>query len=690
MTLLKRSLIMIAGPTLVLFLLMMLVTANRLKVYATEQTRESLISSSEACSEYVMGAMQRPRNLLEALTDMFLDGPNPDTDTNLSVFINFTKSYPDSTGFYGVIDEHYYDGTLWEPDSDWDPHTRPWYTGAVKDPQNFVYSDVYIDDMTGSAVVSISKQVFDEQKTSLGVVSVDFPLASIKNALKEKCRFADERMFILTEDGHFATHEQYSAEDSISSVENGAYSSLSSKFLGGGSEIFTAQTNGETYYYKSTPIKGTKWYFVYGRSAAGANAFVQKTAQIIIISFTVLLAVIILVLVIILHGIVQPIKHTAQALSDISSGDADLTRRLTISSKCSEMKTVITSFNAFADKLQNMIGTIKSTSANLDVVSDNMRDSVAEVSSSMTNIRLSIGSVKEQIAKQSEGFTETQDVVKEVTTSISTVNNMIDSQSESIRESSAAVGQLVKSIEQISGSMESMANSFSLLDRESKNGMEKQNRVNQRIGQIEEQSIMLQEANLSIAAIAEQTNLLAMNAAIEAAHAGEAGKGFAVVADEIRKLSETSSNQSKTIGEQLNNIKDSIVEIVSASQESSTAFSGVSARIQETDSLVQSVRTSLETQNSDSRNVISLLSNMEKNTENVRSASQKMSDDSTRVLEKMDSLQNSVEAVSRSMTEMSDSAQSVVTSGMNIDRSVEELNTNVTQLGSDVAQFKTE
>ena len=690
MTLLKRSLVLIFVPTLILFLLMMLLAANRLKLYATQQTHDCLIASSTASSEYVMGAMQKPRNLLEALADTFLGGAFPEIEDNLNLFINFTKSYPDSTGFYGVINDYYYDGTLWEPDEGWDPHTRPWYTGAIQNPENYVYSDVYIDDMTNSSVVSISKEVFDENHRALGVVSVDFPLSSIKEAVREKIKYGDEKMFILTDQGFFATHEKYTADDNISTIENGAYKNLASKFLSGSDEIFSATSDGVPYYYKSTSIEGTKWYFIYGRSTAAVDSFVNKSVKIIIISFGVLLAVIFVVLVFILNGIVKPIRLTADALLEISSGEADLTRRIKINPTSTEMKTVVTSFNAFANKLQNMIGTIKSTSANLDLVSGDVRNSVSEVSNSMTSIRLSIGSVQEQIKNQSEGFSETQDVVEAVTSSISTVNEMIDSQTNSIRDSSAAVGQLVKSIEHISGSMESMASSFSLLDQEAQSGMEKQEKVNERIAQIEEQSQMLQEANSSIAAIASQTNLLAMNAAIEAAHAGDAGKGFAVVADEIRKLSETSSSQSKTIGEQLKNIQDSIVEIVSASQESSTAFSGVSARIQETDGLVQSVRTSLETQNDDSRSVIGLLSDMEKNTENVRSASLKMSEGSQRVLEKMDKLQTSVDAVSESMEMMSKNASSVVVSGMNIDKSVEQLNKNVTQLSSDVGLFKTE
>ena len=440
--------------------------------------------------------------------------------------------------------------------------------------------------------------------------------------------------------------------------------------------------------YLISPIESLRWQMV---------LFVPFTAKEFFSNALVPFAIMVILLAVLLiaysvHSLFQPLDEVRGTVKNIVSGEADLTRRLDteISTPFKSIHSIVGYLNAFMQKLQDMIGTIKKSSTHLDLVSKNMKESVASVSDSMTSIRLSIGNVQDQIQNQAEGFDEAASAVRGVADSISTVNEMIDSQTRSIRESSSSIGQLVTSIEQISGSMETMAKSFELLDKESQNGMSKQMKVNERIAQIETQSQMLQEANTAIASIAEQTNLLAMNAAIEAAHAGEAGKGFAVVADEIRKLSETSSGQSKTIGDQLKNIQDSIGEIVSASQESSTAFSGVSSRIKDTDSLVKSIRSALEAQNANSRTVIESLSGMDKNTENVRSASLKMESGSSRVLAEMEKLQGTLEAVKSSMEEMSENAQSVVKSGHLLDEGVVELDKNVTQLGSDVSRFKTE
>ena len=149
---------------------------------------------------------------------------------------------------------------------------------------------------------------------------------------------------------------------------------------------------------------------------------------------------------------------------------------------------------------------------------------------------------------------------------------------------------MVGNINSVNDSVDLMISSFKQLTANSETGTSTQINANEKIKLIEEQSKMLQDANIAIANIAEQTNLLAMNAAIEAAHAGEAGKGFAVVADEIRKLSETSAVQSKSIGAELKKIQDTIKEVVTVSNETNTMFGSISKSIEETSRIIGQIK----------------------------------------------------------------------------------------------------
>lgn len=435
------------------------------------------------------------------------------------------------------------------------------------------------------------------------------------------------------------------------------------------------------------PIPGTTWSVMcaapYEDYYAPLNTMTFRIVTTIVV--TVILAVVICLFVITVS--LKPLTVVRNAITEIASGNADLTRRIEVTSK-DEIGGTVEGFNTFTTKLQTIVRGIKGSKTELEEAGEDLAASTEDTASSITQIIANIDSVHHQISNQSNSVTETAGAVNEIASNIESLENMIENQSRSVSQASSAVEEMIGNIASVNQSVEKMAASFEELQKQAQAGSSKQQDVNERIEQIEAQSEMLQEANQAIAAIAEQTNLLAMNAAIEAAHAGDAGKGFSVVADEIRKLSETSTQQSKTIGDQLNSIKESIGTVVSASAESSAAFMTVSRRIQDTDQLVRQIKAAMDEQNTGSRQITDALHVMNDSTSEVRTASTEMAEGNKQILHEVQQLQDATTVMKQSMEEMSIGAKKINETGAALSGIAEKMKTSILEIGDQIDQFQ--
>ncbi len=451
--------------------------------------------------------------------------------------------------------------------------------------------------------------------------------------------------------------------------------------------IIKYKLEGEQYVLAFEKVPETNWVAINKIPYSDFQADINKmrNAVIVYIAFITILAVIIVSIAI--SRSIKPLKDVKDAISEIATGNADLTRRISLHSN-DEIGSVVKGFNQFEEKLQNIIADIKESKEKLASVGNNMKENASSTTESIASLFSNIEDMQVQIVTQGDSVNLTASSVTEISANIQSLERMIETQATGVTQASAAVEQMMGNISSVNKSIDIMADSFEQLLDNTDTGVEKQEIVSQKIKDIESQSEALQGANTVIATIASQTNLLAMNAAIEAAHAGDAGRGFSVVADEIKKLSESSSQESNKINEQLNEIMNSITEVVQASVESMDAFKKVSELINSTNEMVLQIKNAMDEQNSGSKQIFDALYTMNNNTSEVRSASREMSIGNQSVLDEIKNLQEATNSMKNSMSLITEGADRINRTGNELDEITPKLMNTIDHISAQIDQFK--
>ena len=263
----------------------------------------------------------------------------------------------------------------------------------------------------------------------------------------------------------------------------------------------------------------------------------------------------ILAAVFFMREIFTPLDALREKISDLVSGNKDLTKRLAHKDG-NEFGDTANEVNKFIEMIQDTINDIKSLGHRNKEIADEIK-------------------VASQVIHK--GTQQEQALVEQTAQKSETIQDILN---ETIDAAAQTQEKIVTAKEELTSSKESLQ----ILSNEVSTFVETESELLDELGSLKSDADQVKEVLNIIRDIAEQTNLLALNAAIEAARAGEHGRGFAVVADEVRKLAERTQKGLAEIDISVNTIVQAINDVsdkMANNAKNIEALSDVSVTVEE-------------------------------------------------------------------------------------------------------------
>lgn len=432
--------------------------------------------------------------------------------------------------------------TFWNSDAAPNYYDQSWHKGGMATPRGqCAWAAAYKDDASAEPRTNCAMAIY-KNGSAWGVSTIDVTLGFFNDLVARKEKDLNAEMLIVEADGKIISNSsRISGPIVLKNIsELAASSTFINQIKSGLQNRDKAQrvefdNNGEDATFFMRPIEGTPWFLATAlptKMLTAQRDDVLNSLSLIQIPLVILL---VLLQVYAIRKLVQRMKALKANIDSLSSGDADLTRRITIRAE-DELGAIGHSVNTFIVYLQNMIGEVTQATGAMASSLDNLQRTSAHTS----QILLRHASETDQTVT---AITEMSSTAESVAQNAAETAAFTQRANENADRSRVVVGEATNSVVALIDEVASATHKVENMQQDAQ-------RITEILG--------------VIGAIAGQTNLLALNAAIEAARAGEQGRGFAVVADEVRALAARTQASTSEINEMLTRLTQGVSSSVSA------------------------------------------------------------------------------------------------------------------------------
>lgn len=512
---------------------------------------------------------------------------------------------------------------------------KDWYKKAKENTDKFIYSEPYVDAVTGNNVLTISKAVTGYNGEFIGVVGIDINLSEIETYIHDVSLLDYGYIVIADNNGKIVINN----EKNKTFGENLSGFEFWDTLKNSNQEKTKWTNNGELTFVLQSIDEKTGWRIVGFVEEKEITEHLSSIRNTIFIAVAVFFTLGIIASLILTKTITEQIKKINIGVRKIATGN--LRERIKVSSK-DEIQELAENLNTALDSISGLLKEIDSTS-------EEMYDSASGIASMSEETHAAVSEVANAINEVSNGSTDQATAISNVTNTVDGLSNRIDDVDKNINN----ILNLSEVTDKLSDDGLKVLNLLiekSVITKQ--NTQESSSNVKEMTDSIKN----INQISDVISGITEQTNLLALNASIEAARAGELGKGFAVVAEEIRKLAEESKDSTDKIKSIIKEVNQKSIRFVDSMEETVNILNEQDESINNTKNIFIEIAESIEPLVEAIRYISNLTDKMNNDKENVKKEIDNISVISQDVASVSEEVTASAEEVTATMDELTEYA----------------------------------